>query len=161
MALKYPYREVVSFAGVKLDTATLRAATVTLTNAQIKALNATPITVVAAQGANTLIEVEKVVVKLNAGSEALTEPNSDENIQFLYGAGGVAATAAIDFTNFLDQTADETQIELGAQVAGQVSTGVENTAIVVENVGTGEIAGNASNDATVTIKVMYRVHDFS
>lgn len=139
----------------------IQYATVTVSNAEIKALNATPKTLVAAQGADTVVQLVSCVIKLNAGSEALTEPNNDENLQVLYGAGGTAATAAIEFTNFLDQTSDETQIELGAQVASAASSDLENKALVLENVGTGEIAGNASEDATLTVKVAYRVHDFS
>jgi hypothetical protein len=39
-------------------------------------------------------------------------------------------------------------------------TGCENQPLVLHNLGAGEFTGNAANDATLRVKVAYRVHSF-
>ena len=39
-------------------------------------------------------------------------------------------------------------------------TACENQPLVLHNLGAGEFAGNAANDATLRVKVAYRVHTF-
>ena len=63
----------------------LKYADVTLTAAQIKALGATPITLVAAGGANTAIVVERVSMRFTTGGEVLTETDDNPVIEY---AGG-------------------------------------------------------------------------
>lgn len=140
-------------------TPTITTAKVTLTNAQIKAMAASPIELVEPQGASTVIELVSMVMQLVAGSEVLTE--STDNMQVKYNDdSGLAASAAIEATGFIDQATNTYQIvQAAGPVAGTVAQ-MENKRIVLDNTG-GEYAGNASDDATMNIWVSYRVHDVS
>ncbi len=135
----------------------LRYAEVTLTNAQIKALRATPVTLVAAPGAGRILEFIAAVFLLDYGSNALTE--TADNLQVKYNNGsGAAASETIEMTGFIDQTAD-TMTTARAKVDVIVAkSGCENQALVLHNTGDGEFGGNAGNDTTMRVKVAYRVH---
>ena len=133
---------------------------VTIAAADIKTLRATPYELVAAQGANQLIRFEGAVIKLTAGSEVLTE--SDDNLVVEYDDGSAAACSqVIEMTDFIDQAADTvTTAEPVINVIDAVAD-VANTNIVLFNNGDGEFAGNASDDAVLTVYVTYRVIDLS
>ncbi len=138
----------------------IKYATVSLTNADIKALRATPKTLVAAQGANKVIELVSAALELVAGTEVLTESADDMAVRYTDGSGAIVSQA-IEATGFLDQAADtmsNAQPKIDAIVA---SADGQNKAVVLHNTGDGEYAGNATADATMTVKVAYRVHDFS
>lgn len=142
---------------ISMEETTIRYATVTLTNSEIKNLAATQIELVAAPGAGKTIEFVSAVLKLNAGSEALTE--SDDNLEIKYtDASGVSVSGAIEATGFIDQTVDTYTTAVGKTDTIVAATGAENQALVLDNSGSGEYAGNASNDATLSVAVAYRVH---
>jgi len=133
---------------------------VSLTNAQIKAMRATPVELVSAQGANTLIVFEGATLVLNAGSEVLTE--SADNMAIEYDSGSAAAvTGTIEATNFIDQAADTVTNAVPAGDVIDASADVVNKNIALVNTGDGEYAGNASADATMDVYVTYRVLDLS
>lgn len=132
----------------------IQATTVTITNAQIKALRATPINLVGAPGAGYFNQFLGAVIKLNAGTNALTESGDNLVIQY---DGGQDASAAIETTGFLDQTADMIAVIPPATIALVAAADVENDALELFNTGDGEIAGNAANDATLTIHIAYRI----
>ena len=77
---------------------------VTLTSAQILALHTTPITVIAAPGANKAIHILSVQARHAAGT-AYANIAAGDDIQLRYtdGSGGIAAT--IETTGFMDSTA--------------------------------------------------------
>jgi hypothetical protein len=80
--------------------------TVSIAAADIKALRATPYELVAAQGANQLIRLESITLKLTAGSEVLTE--SADNLVVEYDDGNAAACSqVIEMTGFIDQAAQQ------------------------------------------------------
>lgn len=142
---------------ISVEESFLRYTTVSLTNAEIKALAASPKELVAAPGAGKTIELVSAVFKLNAGSEALTE--TDDNLEIKYtDASGVSVTGAIEATGFIDQTADTYTTAVGKTDTIVAATGAENQALVLDNSGSGEYAGNASDDATMDVAVAYRVH---
>lgn len=128
--------------------------TIVVTNAQIKALRAAPLNLVGAPGAGYFNQFISAVIKLNAGTEALTE--SADNLVIQYD-GGQDASAAIETTGFIDQTADMIAVIPAATIAAVAAANVENDALELFNTGDGEIAGNATGDATLTINITYRI----
>lgn len=142
-------------ATVNLDADYLRQASGTITNAEIKALAASPKTLVAAQGAGTVIIFEKLHLKLNAGSEALTEAGDNLGVKYT-DASGVQVSDTIETTGFIDQTSDYHTVGIPVKDAIVVASSAENQALVLDNLNA-EIAGNASNDATISYQIWYRV----
>jgi predicted RecA/RadA family phage recombinase len=140
-----------------IDATVLRYASVSLTNANIKNLRATPITLVAAPGANKLVELVSAQLVLNYGSNVLTE--SADNMAIKYNNGsGAAVSQAIEATNFIDATANTVTNALPKIDVIAAKTDAVNKALVLHNTGDGEYGGNAANDTTMTVHVCYRVH---
>jgi len=150
---------VSSTGGASLGSATdsyLKTDTVELTNAQIKALRAAPKELVAAPGSDVMIELVSAVLIMDYGTNALTE--STDNLVIEYGTSGTDATAAIETTGFLDQTADQMAIILPTTTATVAAANVVNRKLQLFNTGDGEIAGNAGADTTMTVKITYKLH---
>lgn len=144
-------------ASVGFDSATvIHHATVELSNANIKALRATPFELVAATGANTFIELVSVVFILDYGSDVLTE--SADNLVVEYGTSNADCTAAIEMTGFIDQAVDQLAIIPAAAIATDAASDMVNNNLELFNTGDGEFGGNATADTTMTVKVAYRVH---
>lgn len=118
---------------------------VTLTSAQILALNTTPVTLIAAQGANTYIEVLACVAYLKFNSIAYTGTNA-ANITYTNGAGA-AATGTLA-SAFLDSSSSA-----AAKVIPVAVTPVANAPVVI-SVGT---ANPAAGNSTITLDLFYRV----
>lgn len=144
----------------EMSSAVLKYATVTVTNAELKALRATQKTLVAAPGANKSIEFVSALLRLNAGSEALTESADNLSIRYTNGSG-VKVSADIEATGFIDQTSNTFTNAIPVKDAIVAVTGALNQALVMDNDGDGEFAGNASGDATMTVHVIYRVHNWA
>ncbi|HVB24111.1 MAG TPA: hypothetical protein VNG51_19390 [Ktedonobacteraceae bacterium] len=125
--------------------AVIKSVKVTLTSAQILALNTTPITLIAAQGANTYIEVLAATAKLDFGTVAYTGANA-ANITYTNGAGA-AATGTLS-SSFLDSSSSA-----AAKVVPAAVTPVVNSPVVI-SVGT---ANPAAGDSTITLDLFYRV----
>jgi hypothetical protein len=143
-------------ASVGFDSlSTLQSTSITLTAAEVKALRASPKQVLAAAGADKIIELASATLILNYGSEVFTE--TADNLVLEY-ADGRDITAAIETTGFIDQTADQVAIVQAADIPTFTATAAVNKKIQLFNTGDGEIAGNASNDSTLTLKLTYWVH---
>lgn len=130
---------------------------VSLTNAQIKAMRASPVTLVSAPGSGKVIEFVGAQIKLNAGSEVLTESADNMAVRLTDGSGAILSET-IEATGFIDQAADTYTNAIAKADNIVAATSIENQALVIHNTGDGEYAGNASNDATLKVKVAYRVH---
>lgn len=143
-----------------MDATLIKYATVTLTNANIKALRATPITLVAAQGANKVVELVSATLKLVAGTNVLSETADNMAVKYTNGTGA-AVSQAIEATGFIDQAADTITNALPKIDAIAALADSANKALVLHNTGDGEYAGNAAADATMTVKIAYRVHDLA
>lgn len=139
----------------KLDVSTIQYAEVSLTNAQMLALRATPITLVAAPGAGKLTEFVSAVLIFDY-TAAYTE--TDDNMAVKYTDGsGAAVSNTIEATGFVDATADTMTTATAKYDAIVAKSGSENKALVLHNTGNGEYGGgNAAN--AVRVKVAYRVH---
>jgi hypothetical protein len=153
------FKGKVNVALLSQGASDLRWADVALTNADIKALRATPKTLVPAPGAGKVIEFLSAVLMLKAGTNVLTESTANLAIRYKDGAG-VQVSQSIETTGFIDQAAD--QITYGVQKLDPITarTACENQPLVLHNLGAAELAGNAANDATMKVKVGYRVHTF-
>lgn len=126
---------------------------VALTNAQMLALRATPITLVAAPAAgyvNQLIEGRLYM----HGVAGYTE--TDDNLAIRYKDGSGIVVADIEATGFVDQTADiSTSVQPKADA---IATKAQCDAqpLVLHNSGDGEYGGgNAGN--TMKVRLTYRV----
>jgi hypothetical protein len=138
------------------DSSVIYSATVACNNACIKALRAAPKELVAAPGADKFVELVSATLILNYGSEVLTESADDLVIQ--YNTSGTDITASIDSTSFMDSNADTIKIVQPSAVVLVTAANSVNKAVELFNTGDGELAGNATNDTTMSIRVLYRVH---
>lgn len=140
-----------------LNPADLHYQEVTITNAQIKALRATPKTLVPAPGANRYLEFVSAIIELDAGTNVLTETVDNMAVKYTDGSG-VAVSEAIECTGFIDQAADTVTRAIPVKDAIVAATGCVNKPLVLHNTGDGEFAGNAALDAILRVKTTYRVH---
>ena len=122
-----------------------------VSNAEIKALRATPIELVPATeaGAGFAIIPIAIMASLNAGTEALTETADNLAVKC-----STTEIFDIETTGFIDQLTDQNRYQEKAEA---VMTPIANTAIMLTNKGDGEIAGNATADATLSVRTYYRV----
>ncbi len=143
-----------------MDDTLIKYITVALSNADIMALRATPKTLVAAPGANKALEFISAEMELVYGSEVLAETADNMAVRYTDGSGAIVSQS-IESTGFIDQAADTMSNALPKIDAIVASASGQNKALVLHNTGDGEFTGNASADSTMTVKVAYRVHDFS
>jgi len=130
-------------------------AEVSLTNAQMLALRATPISLVAAPGAGKLLEFISAQLFFDY-TGAYTETADNMAVKFTDGSGA-AVSQTIEATGFVDATADTVTNGLAKIDAIVAATSAANQALVLHNTGSGEYGGgNAAN--AVRVKVAYRVH---
>lgn len=128
----------------------------TIAAADIKLLRATPIELVAAAGADTILQFVSALFVLTAGSEVLTE--SADNLAIEYDDGSAAAvTGSIETTGFIDAAADTITNAIPAGDVIDASADIVNKNLALFNTGDGEIAGNATDDAVLTVYTTYRV----
>ncbi len=140
---------------VATGTSELKIATIELTNSEIINLAATPKELVAAPGAGFILELDTIWLILDYGSEVFTE--SDDDLLVQYATSDVAVTASIEATGFIDQAVDQVAYYLGIGIPTDAASDIANNALELIN-DSGEYAGNASLDSTMTVKVTYRVH---
>ena len=143
---------------ISVEETSIRYANVVVSNAEIIALRATPKTLVAAPGAGKMLELVSATLQLNYGGTNVFTESSDNLIINYVDASGVAATGAIESTGFIDATEDAFTTVLAVPVVNATTAQVVNTALILDNTGDGEIAGNAGEDNTMSVFVAYRIH---
>jgi hypothetical protein len=137
--------------------ADFKYADVVVANAELKALRATPKTLVAAPGVGRVLELVSAVLHFDAGANVLVEANANLAVKY-QGAAGVQASQTIETTGFVDQATDQITYGLPKLDPIVARAGSENQPLVLHNLGAGEFTGNAANDAVLRMKIAYRVH---
>ncbi len=139
------------------DTA-IKYAEVALTNAEIKALRATPKTLVAAPGAGYVLDfISAVLFHDYGGTNVWTETADNLAVKLVDGSGS-QVSETIEMTGFIDQNADTLTTARRKLDAIASKTASENVALVLHNTGDGEFGGNAGADNLMRVKVTYRIH---
>ena len=122
---------------------------VTLTSAEIKALETTGKILVPAPGADKYLEVLSMTFILNYGSEVFVEPSAPDDMQVCYDdAGGVVIADVIG--DFIINSADTIAQPQIANIEGSAASSIVNKNIILDNAGN-QYTGNASGDSTLTI----------
>lgn len=130
---------------------------VSITAAQIKAIRATPITLVAAPAAGKALRFLGAELILDyGGSNVFTESTNNLAIRYTNGSG-VIVSGTIETTGFIDQSADTATGAIPVIDGIVAKAGVEAQALVLHNTSGAEIAGNAANDNVVRVKTWYSV----
>lgn len=127
---------------------------VSITNAEMLALRATPKTLVAAPGAGKVLEFISAILLFDY-TGAYTETTDNMAVRY-NNTTGVIVSQAIEATGFVDATADTMTNALAKIDAIASAAGSANLALVLHNTGDGEYGGgNAAN--VIRVKVNYRV----
>ena len=125
--------------------------TITLTSAELLALNATPKTLLAAPGAGSALVFEGATLFLDYATTAYDGVAEGEDLTIRYTNGSGQLVATIETTGFLDQATDQLRYVYPATTAA--ITPVANAAMVL-HLSTGEIA---TGDSPLKIQINYRV----
>ena len=128
----------------------LQAASVNLTNAQLLALFTTPITLVAAGGANTIIQVLTVSVALDNAAGVYTGGGN-----MIVRIGTTPSLGILANTTFFTADAAASKLTWNPMGSSALTSAHVNAALVVSNNTADFGGGNAANKATV--KVIYRI----
>lgn len=135
----------------------LKVVTVSVTNAQIKALRAAPKSLVAAPGATKWLEFLSAWLVLDYGSDVLTESADNMAVRYTNGSGAIVSQT-IEATGFIDQAADTYTNALPKADAIVAAASALNQALVLHNVGDGEYGGNATADTLMKVRIAYLEH---
>jgi len=129
-----------------------------LTAAQVKALAASPAVLLAAPGAGKVhLFVGGHARLIYGGNNVFAEDGGGSNLGIKYTDGsGVQVSGDIEATDFIDQAADTYTSIPAAADAIVAATGAENQALVLHNIGAGEIVGNLADDNEVEVFMAYR-----
>lgn len=127
---------------------------ITITNAQIKALRTTPITVIAAPGAGKMISIVCATVKFNYGGTNVfvTGGNLELHVNNTAGILYSAWNSAI-YTGSVDNIYGI----VPAQANGATTQGVMENLPIVLTTAASDPTGNAANDNTMVINILYQV----
>lgn len=127
----------------------IQSATVTLTNAEVKALNATPITVLAAQGAGNYVNLIAGYARMNYGGNDAFTGTYRVSLQ----QGGVRISNNVTESGF--NATVTTYSNFFVDTTFNSDSTVLNSAVTISS--DDPIGGNASNDNTVTVTIYYNV----
>lgn len=127
-----------------------------LTSAQVKALHATPITVISAPGAGNVIRVISNAGKLNYGGTNAFVATTGQDVKIYYTNFNQDAKIAIITSGFIAATSNQFYIgRYQADPAGS-NTFFDNCGIMLFNPGS-EITGNAAGDNTISYSITYQI----
>lgn len=153
-------RGVELFGAAQIGHVLHKTAQVTITAAQLKALNATPQTLVAAPGAGFYAIFDGATIELDYGTAAYAGIAAGEDLAIRYTNGSGAIVGQCEATGFLDATADAVRRVMPfcgggtpASPAASDITPVANAALVL-HMTSGEIT---TGDSPLYITIAYRI----
>lgn len=128
----------------------LKTATVTVSSAQLLALNATPKTLIAAPGAGKALILVAAELWLDYATTAYAEIAAGEDLTIKVSDAAGATLATVETTGFLDATADAFRYVEPTTTAAR--TPVANAPLVLHLL-TGEII---TGDSPLKLRILYR-----
>lgn len=136
----------------------------TLTSAQIKALRATPIEIIAAPGSGKGIVVVSATAKLTYGGTNAFTAAASQTIALYYNNNTTVVNGSLGNlipNAMITSTANKFSINNSAFVSNNQAAGVlDNVNVAAWNTVATEITGNAANNNTITINVGYYIVTF-
>ncbi len=126
-----------------------------LTSAQIKALHATPIQIIAAPGVGKVIQLQFLLLTMNYGGSNVFVAGAAQTIDYYYSTN--VASGANGLTNGQITNTQSQYFSNRANISNQDLANVANLAINLYNPVATEISGNAANDNTVSYSVTYEI----
>ncbi len=131
----------------------------TITAAQLRQLAAAPVTLVAAPGAGKALLFRSALVEYVGGANIFDSVGAGEDLQIRYTDGsGALASSVLDTTTDINFGATTDAFAVMEPLSVNVIKLVENAALVLDNVGAGELAAandDANGDGTVIITLVY------
>jgi len=128
---------------------------VVLTSSQVKALNTTPIELIAAPGSGNVIQVFGVSVKMTYGGTNVFTGPSFSTINLGYDGSPPIDIGFAMSKGSVIRSADAYAFNTNLSPDNLLST-MENKKVVIYNPST-DFAGNAADDNTVTVTSYYRI----
>lgn len=140
-----------------VNSSIITQAQVTLTSTQIKNLRATPQIIVPAPGAGNTVNVLGMQAKyVYGGTSAFT--NAQNLGLFPQGSGSShLVSGPLTGSTLLTPTVNTYQTALPQVTTTLTASAFEYTALVLGNLGLSEITGNAANDNTLVVTVIYQI----
>jgi len=134
---------------------------VTITAAQLRALRATPVTLLAAPGSGKFIEHVSSHWWMDYGTVAHSAPsNAGDDIGLRYTDGSGAVVATLEANGFIDGSSDQHRMVTGGAAtptSAQSLAPVSNAALVAHNVGAAEFSG--TGDGVLKVELFFRIRD--
>lgn len=136
----------------------VQRATVTLTSPQVKSLYATPITIIPAPGPGYMINVISCVVKKHYGGTDVWTADASQTLRLNYtdGFGTTIISTALANSSIISAD-DRIAFDTAPLRFGITYSTVGNQAVVIFNPVATEISGNAANDNTIVVSLLYTV----
>lgn len=131
--------------------------TTEISSGQMLAMAASPVELVAAQGADTIIEfVSAIIVYDSAATDYTVQADENMAVRYENGAGAIVSLT-VESDNFIKEPVSD-----GVRIVHPIATfqdtdivGLINKSLVLDNVGSGEWDDGTG---TMTVKTTYRVH---
>ncbi len=140
-----------------LNDAPVRVQNTQLTDAQVRAMAATPIVVVAAPTDGTANVLVAVHIVLGRPTNSYDDAAADGNINFIYasGADGSAGLDDIEADTFIDAAADAARYITAQSPVGEV-TPVADATILIDNDGAEFTSAADTTANTLSIRAYFR-----
>lgn len=133
----------------------VQSAIVTITTAQVLALNATPQTLVAAPGAGKFLEFVSIHIFYDYNAAAYAGVAAGEDLVVVYTGNGGEEVGRVETTGFLDQTSDQHRLSYAAAEKDAVADviPVDNAVLALQILSAEVITG----DSPLICETFYRV----